>query len=156
MPMVDNKNHYGAFISYSHAVDSKLGDALRYGLVRFGKPWYRYRALRVFLDKTNLALNPALWSSIQHALTDSEYFVLLASKSAAASKWVRKELEFWLRIRSSSSILIVLTDELISIRSRGKFERPFTRVQELQRKAQDRVGMIYFNDVVLKFIIDES
>ena len=27
---------------------------------------------------------------------------------------------------------------LISIRSRGTFERPFTRVQELERKAQDR------------------
>ena len=34
-----------AFISYSHSADSQLAPALRFGLERLTKPWYRRRAL---------------------------------------------------------------------------------------------------------------
>ena len=81
---------YKAFISYSHAVDGKLAPALHDALHRFAKPWYRPRALRVFHDQANLAANPGLWSSIQAALADSEFLVLLASPQAAQSEWVAR------------------------------------------------------------------
>ena len=45
---------YDAFISYSHVSDRRLAPALRDGLHRFAKPWYRRRAMRVFQDASNL------------------------------------------------------------------------------------------------------
>jgi WD40 repeat protein len=101
---------YKAFISYSHAADGKLAPALQSGLHRFARPWYRLRAMRVFRDKTSLAVSPALWPSIERALNESEYFLLLASPEAAGSPWVRREIEHWLEHRSASTLLIVLTE----------------------------------------------
>ena len=45
---------YSAFISYSHAADSKLALAIKHALHTFTRPWYKLRALNVFLDKENL------------------------------------------------------------------------------------------------------
>jgi len=101
---------YNAFISYSHAADGGLAPALQSALHRFAKPWYRLRALYVFRDKTSLSLNPALWGSIEAALSQSEFFVLLASPDAAASEWVRKEVDYWLKSKAASKLLIVVTD----------------------------------------------
>jgi WD40 repeat protein len=79
-------------------------------LHRFAKPWYRLRAMRVFRDKTGLAVTPELWGSIQKALEDADYFILLASPQAAQSKWVEQEVDWWLRNRSATHLLIVWTD----------------------------------------------
>src|ERR1043166_7815535 len=105
-----NQNRYNAFISYSHAAVGKLAPAIQAALHRFAKPWYRLRALRVFRDETTLALTPELWPAIEKALGSSEYFILLASPQAAASRWVRQELEWWLTNRSPQKLLLVLTD----------------------------------------------
>jgi WD40 repeat protein len=104
---------YEAFISYSHAADKRLAPALQAGLQRFAKPWYRASGMRVFRDETDLSVNPALWGSIQQALEGSAYFILLASPGAAASKWVRREVEFWLAHRGSRTLLIAHTDGTI-------------------------------------------
>jgi hypothetical protein len=101
---------YKAFISYSHAADGKLAPALQLGLHRFARPWYRFRAIRVFRDDTNLSVSPGLWSSIEQALGKSDFFLLLASPQAAASKWVRQRVGFWLEHRSPQTLLIILTD----------------------------------------------
>jgi WD40 repeat protein/tetratricopeptide (TPR) repeat protein len=101
---------YRAFMSYSHAADGKLAPALQSGLHRLARPWYRLRALRVFRDKSSLSASPALWPSIETALSESEYFLLLASPEAARSPWVTREVEWWLQNRSVSHLLIVLTD----------------------------------------------
>src|SRR5215472_14444505 len=68
---------YEAFVSYSHAVDGRLAPALQSALHRLAKPWYRLRALRVFRDKTSLSANPGLWPSIERALAESKFFLLL-------------------------------------------------------------------------------
>ena len=101
---------FKAFISYSHAADGKLAPALQLALHRFARPWYKRRAIRVFRDDTNLSISPGLWTSIERALTDAEYFLLLASPQAAASKWVSKEVESWLAHRPVHTLLIILTD----------------------------------------------
>jgi WD40 repeat protein len=100
---------YNAFISYSHTADNTLAAALQSALHRFAKPWYRLRALHIFRDQTNLAVNPALWSSIRDALDQSLFFILLASPEAAASPWVAREAEYWIGRNGPSHILIVLT-----------------------------------------------
>ena len=100
---------YKAFISYSHSADNRLAPALRTALHGFAKPWYRLRAMRVFRDETGLAVTPALWPSIEAALLDSEYFLLLASPDAAASEWVQREVAWWLDRRPADHLLIALT-----------------------------------------------
>ncbi len=127
------RNHavskYKAFISYSLKADKDLATALQSALHRFAKPWYKLRAMRVFRDQANLALNPHLWKSIKEALDQSEYFILLASpeaaKSAKADKpaWVPKEVDHWLSKRTPETLLIVLTDgEIVWDQTAGDFD----------------------------------
>jgi WD40 repeat protein len=100
---------YDAFVSYSHQDDGDLAPALQVALQRFAKPWYQLRALRVFRDEASLTANPALWASIEQALARSRWFVLLASAGAARSRWVNRELQWWLENRSPERILLVAT-----------------------------------------------
>ena len=86
-----------------------LAAALQSALHSFAKPWYKLRAVHIFRDQTNLAVNPALWSSIRDALDQSLFFILFASPEAAASPWVAKEAEYWISRNGTSHILIVLT-----------------------------------------------
>lgn len=102
---------YSAFISYSHAADRRLAEALQGALHQFAKPFYRLRAMRVFRDDASLGVSPHLWPDLQRALADSEHFVLLASPDAAGSEWVEKEVNEWFALgRSPETFLIVLTD----------------------------------------------
>lgn len=101
---------YDAFLSYSHAADDALAPALQSGLHRLARPWNRMRALRIFRDKTSLSASPELWPAIVSALGDAKYFLLLASPAAAASRWVQKEVEWWLAHRSPQTLLILVTD----------------------------------------------
>jgi WD40 repeat protein len=101
---------YEAFISYSHAADGHLAPALQRGLQSLAKPWYRRRALRVFRDETSLSASPALWPSIERALSEARYFVLLASPEAADSRWVDQEVRWWRAHRGHDTVLIALTD----------------------------------------------
>jgi MTH538 TIR-like domain (DUF1863)/WD domain, G-beta repeat len=100
---------YDAFISYSHAVDGQLAPALQRALHEFARPWHRLRALRVFRDEGSLAANPGLWSSIEHALAGSRFFILLASPDAARSEWVAREVDYWCQHKPLANLLIVLT-----------------------------------------------
>jgi tetratricopeptide (TPR) repeat protein len=116
---------YDAFISYSHGKDKPIAAALQAVVQKLGKPWYRRRALRVFRDDTSLSATPHLWPSIEQALAQSRYFVLLASPEAAVSKWVNKEVTYWLDHNSPATLLIGLTDgELAWDEERGGFVSP--------------------------------
>ena len=105
----ESEPQYDAFISYSHAVDSRLAPELQAALEGFAKKWYRRRALRTFRDKTGLSATPALWPAIERALDQSRHFVLLASPESAASVWVQREVAWWLANRSVHTLLIALT-----------------------------------------------
>src|SRR5690242_13125780 len=105
---------YDAFISYSHAKDKPIASALQSVIQKLGKPWYRRRAIRVFRDDTSLSATPHLWPTIEQALAQSRFLVLLASPEAAASKWVDKEVAWWLEHKSADTLLIALTDGELS------------------------------------------
>lgn len=100
---------YDAFMTYSHAEDAVLGSKLHAALHGFAKPWYRLRAVRIFRDETALTVEADLPSSIERALLKSKYLLLLASPEAARSKWVNREVDFWLDNRRGEPILIALT-----------------------------------------------
>ena len=101
---------YDAFISYSHAVDGRLAPAVQRGLEHLAKPWHKLRALHVFRDETGLSTNPHLWPSIERALDESTWFIVLASPASAASEWVNREIEHWLATKSADHVLCVVTD----------------------------------------------
>jgi len=101
---------YDAFLSYSHAADHRLAPAVQRCLHRLAKRWYQPRALRVFRDKGSLVANPDLWVTLENALRDSRYFILLASPEAARSEWVRREVSFWQANRERDALLIALTE----------------------------------------------
>jgi WD40 repeat protein len=133
--MIQSNYNYKAFLSYSHSADGKLAPALQSALHGFAKPLYRLRAMRVFRDKTSLAMTPELWPSIEKALTDSEYFLLLASPQAAASQWVQEEVDWWLGHRPANTLFILLTEgELFWDRTKGDFD--WTRTTALPKNLQ--------------------
>jgi len=101
---------YKAFISYSHVADAKLVPILQSALRRIGNPWYKPAPFNIFMDQSSLSANPALWHSIETALTESEYFLLMASPTAAQSAWVQRELDWWLEHRSVETLIILITD----------------------------------------------
>jgi WD40 repeat protein len=103
---------YDAFISYSQAADGRLAPRLQSALHRIAKPWYKLKSLKVYRDSTNLALTPNLWDSIERAIEASNFFIFLASPTAAASRWVRKEIDYWLKEKDKKGqrLLIVLTE----------------------------------------------
>lgn len=103
-------NKYDAFISYSHAADGKLAPALQQALQNIAKPFLKRRALHIFRDQTSLSATPHLWKNIEEALDNSRYLILLASPKSVQSKWVIKEIDFWLKNKSVDTILIALTD----------------------------------------------
>jgi MTH538 TIR-like domain (DUF1863) len=91
-----NAARYGAFISYSHSASAEVARGLQKWLQTYAKPWWRWRAIDVFRDETNLTAAPALWSRIADALDQSSHFILLASPEAAQSKWIKREIRYWL------------------------------------------------------------
>jgi DNA-binding beta-propeller fold protein YncE len=101
---------YDAFISYSHRLDAVIAARLQAELQRFAKPWYQIRALRVFRDQTSLAASPHLWTTIEQALDNSRWLILMASPESAQSHWVAKEIGWWREHRPASHILIAVTD----------------------------------------------
>jgi tetratricopeptide (TPR) repeat protein len=105
---------YDAFISYSHSKDKTIAAALQRAVQTLGKPWYRRRALRVFRDDTSLSATPQLWPTIERALAESRYLIVLASPEAAASPWVNKEIAWWLEHKSSNALLVAVTGGVLS------------------------------------------
>lgn len=103
---------YDAFISYSQRGDKAVARALRTVIQTVGKPWWKVRNLNVFLDATSLSAAPGLWDSIAARLDRSRYLVLLASREAAASHWVDKEVAHFIGddFAGLDRVLIGLTD----------------------------------------------
>jgi hypothetical protein len=101
---------FKAFLSYSHAADGKLAPAVQLALHRIARPWYRLRSMWIFRDKTGLSATHSLWGTIETALAESEYFLLMASPEAAASKWVQREIEWWLAKWGTRNLLFLLSD----------------------------------------------
>ena len=104
---------YRYFISHA-SQDLALARLLRAELQPFNKRWNAFRSVQAYLDETNLASNPDLRGSIEEAVNDSEYFILLASTFAAESKWVQDELRMFLALNSVDRVIVVLGSCCIS------------------------------------------
>ena len=144
---------YDAFISYSHAADGRLAPALQKALHRIARPILKFRALNVFRDETSLSATPNLWSTIEEALGQSKYLILLASPTSAKSSWVQKEVDFWLANHSIASILIGVTEGSISWSASGKdfnWEETNCLPMNLQGQFKEQPLFVDFREVKSK------
>ncbi|WP_239771665.1 TIR domain-containing protein [Streptomyces sp. CL12-4] len=104
----DGVKQRDAFISYSQSKNALLAKKLQRGLERLAVSRFRPMRMSVFRDVTSLPATHDLWQSIQRELARSRYLILLASPEAAASPWVAKEVDYWLRERDSEHLLIAV------------------------------------------------
>lgn len=106
---------YKAFISYKHATSRAFAAAFELELKRYAKPLFA-RPFRVFRDEKHLTPGIDLSKLIADALNASEFLILLASREATSSVWVRDELLHWCgELGRTENLLIVLTEGTIAI-----------------------------------------
>ena len=104
---IDVRARFDAFISYSHA-NVMIAGAIQRGLHQLARPLWRPRALRVFLDRTDLAASPELWGRIMAGLDQSRFLVAILSPDAARSAYVQRELDHWISGGKADRLLLVL------------------------------------------------
>ncbi len=102
---------YKAFISYSHK-DAAVVRELHRGLERYTipKPLRRDQShLRpIFRDREDLSVATHLSGAIEEALVQSEALIVVASPSAAQSRWVEQEIRYFKRLGRGEKIFIVI------------------------------------------------
>ncbi|MCE7003657.1 TIR domain-containing protein [Kibdelosporangium philippinense] len=108
-------SEYDAFISYSHGANNHLASGIEQGLRLLTKRWNQRRALRVFLDQSNLGASSDVWGTLTEALDRARFLILLASPQAALSQGVDREIKHWIDTgRAHDRFLIVLTSGTIA------------------------------------------
>ena len=99
-------------VRWNHAPDRVRWH--EYCATQFGAVLYRrvgqLNALRVFRDTTDMAANPNLWGKVTDAMDRSRYLIVVLSPRAAASKWVNKEVAYWLEHRGPDQLLLVVAE----------------------------------------------
>src|SRR5215831_12045148 len=113
---------YWAFLSYSDR-DRSFAERLQASLETYRIP-RRFvgrltpagpapRQLRpIFRDRSELAAEADLGASIDEALLNSAFLIVLCSPAAAASRWVAAEITRFRALHGSDRILTVLVGEI--------------------------------------------
>lgn len=105
---------YRAFISYRHlpldaAVAQKLHTRLeQHVLPRELRTGGQRKLGRVFRDLNDLPLTHDLSENIREALDESENLIVVCSPQTPASKWVQREIEYFLEHHGRERIFVVL------------------------------------------------
>lgn len=111
---------YDAFISYKRApLDSAVAQRLMTLLEGYRAPAtlikvhggkVRRRIRRVFRDRDELHAAPDLQKSLEDALANSRFLIVVCSPEGARSPWVCREIELFTRLRGPHFILPLLID----------------------------------------------
>ncbi|MFF3032035.1 toll/interleukin-1 receptor domain-containing protein [Streptomyces rubiginosohelvolus] len=129
---------YDVFISYSQNLDRDVAAVFQRGMENFGRPWYRPVRLRVFRDTTHLSAGPDLQGGIEKALSCSAWLIVMASPQAAASPWVRAEIDWWVAHKDSGRILLAWTDGDLEWDPAAQ-DFDWSRTDALPREQMDKV-----------------
>lgn len=111
---------YRAFLSYS-STDDKMSHRLLRALETYRTPrrlvgsqgtWGEVlrRIYPVFRDREEFAASSDLGASIQKALRESQFLVVLCSRAAARSAWVNQEIKDFLALGREGRLLTVILD----------------------------------------------
>lgn len=106
---------YSAFISYRHLPeDMAAAKAVQKALETYRIPHDIQKKTgvkklnRCFRDQDELPLADDLGSSIQKALTESEWLIIICSPSLPASSWCMREVDFFIQLGRRDRIIPVL------------------------------------------------
>lgn len=109
--------HYNAFISYKHAeLDNKVAADIEKLLERYHIPKKIQKKTgmkkieRIFRDKDELPITSDLTDTINEALLNSDYLIVLCSKSTRLSTWVEREISLFLQTHPLDHVLTVLAE----------------------------------------------
>ena len=107
-----DRRRFAAFISYSHA-DAKAAARLQRRLEKYKLPKHiaagRKPAIGpVFRDRDDLAATSSLSAAIRDALSQAEALIVICSPEAAASPWVKAEIELFRDLHPDRPILAAL------------------------------------------------
>ncbi len=118
--MAENRTyHYDAFISYRHAeTDQSTAVGLHRRLESFRMPAglrpdlpeEKRRIQRVFRDQDELPLSSNLSESIELALQNTDWLIVIATPRFPQSKWCAREIERFTELYGQDHILVVLAE----------------------------------------------
>ena len=109
--------HYNAFISYKHGeLDNRVAAEVQTQLERFRIPKAIQESTgirkidRIFRDKEELNITSDLNDTIESALQNSDYLIVICSTHTKESIWVQREIEFFLKTHPISKVLTVVAE----------------------------------------------
>ncbi len=108
---------YQAFISYKHSdISREKAISVEKALKKYAKPWWKPGNIKIFRDEKEMQSGDNLGASINYALESSEYLLYFASKEAAQSEWVQKELFKWCGElqRADKLVIIWIADNIVT------------------------------------------
>lgn len=144
--------HYNAFISYKHAeLDNRIAGTIEKDLERYHIPAKvrkktGYKKIeRIFRDTDELPITSDLSGTIEEALRNADYLIVLCSTNTCKSMWVEREIKLFLQTHSQDQILTVIADgepadvipkilqnrEVVRINDRGEEETFIEPVEPL-------------------------
>lgn len=108
---------YDAFISYRHGgLDGQVAERLHTMLETFRVPADiaakigKKRIARVFRDREELPTSSDLSGSIDDALRDSDFLILICSRRTCQSRWVLQEVDRFIELGRHDRIIPLLID----------------------------------------------
>ena len=110
---------YDAFISYRHCdLDKYVAENLHRELENFKTPQYlikkypdiKKRITRVFRDEDELPLSTDLADSINVALKNSEFLIVICTPRLKESQWCMKEIDRFIEMHGRERVLAVLAE----------------------------------------------
>lgn len=106
-----------AFISYRHSSqDKKIAEMIQRKLEHYRIPKdiaskYGIRKIgKIFRDQTDLGARPDLTEELRRELDESEYLIVICSPDTSDSRWVSREIKYFLEHHDVANILPVLAD----------------------------------------------
>ncbi|WP_026490337.1 outer membrane protein assembly factor BamB family protein [Butyrivibrio sp. XBB1001] len=131
--------HYNAFISYKHAeLDNKVAAQIEKALERYHIPKKIQKKTgvkkieRIFRDKDELPITSDLSGTIEDALRNSDYLIVLCSKSTCLSTWVEREITIFLQDHPIDRVLTVLAEgEPYEVIPKMLLSRTFQRLNSM-------------------------
>lgn len=104
---------YDAFISYRHvSPDKEIAEKLQKKLENYKPPkalrnMKKSGGWRIFRDETELPTSSNLSNDIQAALEESQYLIVICSKTTKDSRWCLEEIEYFKKLHNGNNANII-------------------------------------------------